>query len=174
MRVKLSLLSRGGLCVQGGVLSVAGASVGLGLGVTTWSPWLCLLPADDFPAVVWVQVGIMVAVVPIAMLAAAYSQPLARAVWKRALLRFVFARHFRALVFAPSFLHAPPSVAARAGRTTPRSYKDRFTVSVSILLYLSFIGLLHTASLGSISRHAMRAPWRCVRVMVARVCVCVS
>lgn len=70
-------------CLQRGVLSIAGASVGVGLGVTTWSPWLCLLPNDNFPAAVWVQVGVLASTFPIALLAAAYSQPFARAIWKR-------------------------------------------------------------------------------------------
>lgn len=104
----------------------------------------------------------MVSLIPIAMLAAAYSQPLARAVWKRA-------SAFVRLSFSDGLPAAFLLLSLRAGRTTPRSFKDRFKVSLSILAYLSFVGLLHTATLGSISRqpfcdsYPYQFPSSCVR-----------
>lgn len=69
-------------CAQNGILSVTGAAIGLGTDLTSWSPWLCLLPSNRFSVIVWAQIGVGVSLVPLAALAALVSRPLADRIWK--------------------------------------------------------------------------------------------
>ena len=65
------------------VLSVSATAMGGGFGLTTWTPYLCLVPKDFFKSF-WLQLSVPLIVVPVAACAAAVSIPLSKLLWKGA------------------------------------------------------------------------------------------
>lgn len=69
------------LITQTSVLSVSGAAVGGGFGLATWVPYLCILPKDYFTAY-WLQLSVVLFVVPLSILPAWLSQLASKVLWK--------------------------------------------------------------------------------------------
>lgn len=70
--------------------ALSGAAVGAGFSVTTWSPWICVV-GNDIVGQSWVQLILLLCVLPMAAAIAVLSVPISRCIWKGGLQ--YFARH---------------------------------------------------------------------------------
>ena len=70
---------------QNVISGLSGASVGSGFSVTTWSPFLCLLP-NSVKVLVWVQFTLFLAALPLAAGVAAASHRVSQYIWKGPLI----------------------------------------------------------------------------------------
>lgn len=69
--------------LQTGVLSLSGAVIGGGFGLQTWLPYLCIMPTD-FQSIVWLQLSVVLVMVPVALAAAVVSRLLSMWLWQSA------------------------------------------------------------------------------------------
>lgn len=117
--------------------------MGAGLSVTTWAPWTCLI-GDDVVPQTWAQLILLVCTVPMACVIAVMSLPLSRFIWRgtHALGRALFR------IFTSAHCCGEALIAERASATP---FRNRFLVSLSLLLYAMLLGCFRTAVLGSIA-----------------------
>ncbi len=74
---------------QNVISGLSGASIGAGFSVSTWSPFLCVLP-NNVSTLVWVQFTMFLAAFPLAAVITVLSLRVSSHVWKGVYSAFMF------------------------------------------------------------------------------------